>query len=270
MRRILENSRGLSLIEVVMGLGISTLVMLGVASVSSWVNDSYAQTVEENTAEQNLLLAAFYFKQFLGQAVETVCQSSPPTTLSSPTTLAVPFPNTIPPYIGQGLVNCNTVSPWPASAPGNPNALAIFNSEVGGVTSLAPGNYPASQFVGTGIYFYPPAGTQSGILYFAQGQPGSTLINLANAISIDHFVDVQVLQYVTSTVGTISTMTIRLTARYILQTTGTSPVSYLNAILVPPSFSMWISDLEIIGLDSVPPEPARAKDSMGVFITIAL
>jgi len=220
---VVKNSLGMSLVEVLIALGIGGFVILGISSANTYVSNWYYQSVEENTAEENLLLAAFHLKQFLGQAVEVICSGGP---LPSPVVLGIN--NAIPPYIGEGKVDCTYTV---AAAVGNPSALAIFNRETGGVTSLVAGNFPSSQFVGSGIYFQPPAGKQSGVLSFAQAPPGSSTISLASALSLDHIVDIQALQFAISTSGRLETITYRLTARYMLQEGGTTSVSYL---VIPP------------------------------------
>ena len=228
----LNNSKGFSLTQLIVAMGIATLVLLGVAQVSEWSTNSYLQSVEENTAEQNLLMGAFYLREYLSQAVETICY---PSVFGLPSPVVLVHNIGVPPYLGEGVIDCRIGHPWPVSPPGNPNALGVFNLERGGVATLVPGpgNLPKSDFVGGGIYFQPPQGTQSGKLFFAQAKHGTRFINPTNSVVLDHFVDIQVQSYQASPGGRLQNISILLTTRYMLDQTPTP--NYLPAPVGPTS-----------------------------------
>lgn len=68
--KILKNSKGVSLVELMMTVTIGVIVSLGIASVFVFAMQQFVMLVEKNAAEESALQSAFYLRQYLSQAVE--------------------------------------------------------------------------------------------------------------------------------------------------------------------------------------------------------
>lgn len=188
-------NKGFSLVELMVVVAIGGITSLVMASIFVFSAQEFHSLIEQNQAEESLLLSSYYLRATLTQAVKLRSVAGDPVTLFNAATVAPP---TAPLNIAVGFLdnrrtcndaNCTIMPPagtaWPA---GVPSALAIFIRENGGFnidTSTAT-PWTASQFLPTAIFYRPPnTGVFpqiSGRLYVTQAGVGGSITDTDAAL----------------------------------------------------------------------------------------
>lgn len=68
--KILRNSKGVTLVELMATAAIGAIVSMGIASVFIFAMQQFTVLVEKNAAEENALQITYYLRQYLSQAVD--------------------------------------------------------------------------------------------------------------------------------------------------------------------------------------------------------
>jgi len=147
-----KNQRGLTLIELMVGVGLGLLVMTGAGFIFTFAMDSFNRLVDQNEAEESLLTAAYALRTVATQGVEVFGVSSIVSGFASGGQIL----NTV---LDPQDSNTDYNSVTSAAIAGTVEDLAAFYREAGQVgVPLANAN-GASDFRPTGIFFRKPAAT---------------------------------------------------------------------------------------------------------------
>ena len=189
------NSRGFSLVELMMSSGVSILIGIGLLTTLNFAVDRLNLVTEQLKAEESLAMASVYLTRYLSQAVKIRCCrgpgcANPGNDVTGGPLAAIPHPTytqiptgTEPAGIGEGVIDCRAGSTF-AYVGGRQNAIALFTREVG---MRQPSGVAFSTYRGAGIYFVPAlsdagmgasaSGNNSGRLEFFDPVPGGPLAN---------------------------------------------------------------------------------------------
>lgn len=156
------NCRGMTMVELMVVVGISSIVMLGAGSIMVFVADTFTKIIDKDEAESSLTRAAYALRLVATQAVNTiVIDAAPigggPPVAGSPADEIGGAGSAVAAGLTQGMIldNVNTAISFPdiatdATHRGRMVELAVFRRE----TSLtATGD---SDFRPTGIFFKTP------------------------------------------------------------------------------------------------------------------
>lgn len=226
----LKNSRGQSLIELMVAVAIGGIIALATGALFAFGIQQFSMLVDENQAQESLLESSFYIKDWLEQAAKLSCQNGAGNggVNPLPTTTALAVDNSPPMTVPRGLLDCQdpnsgvggggrmlpsvgTALPGLAGhawTQNKKNPLAIFVRETGGsfndtlgVAAGPASSGGASIYEPSGIYFTPPSDGSvagqlvgySGVLWFAQQVAGNPNLNTGANFYFDHIVDVGVI-----------------------------------------------------------------------------
>lgn len=170
----------MSLIELMVTLGVTSVVSLAAATLFSWTITQFQLAMEKNKSQENLLWASYEIRNYLGQAVNVAnvpvvgdcvtSQSNPGCIVSEFNTPAAPA----------GLA-MNTV----ADTDGSVITLGKFFREAG---------LGASNMLNTGFYFKKPSAAidatynrrGTGVIFLASAAPGVPLVPDTSALFYDN------------------------------------------------------------------------------------
>ena len=162
LRNFVLNSKGFSLLEFVTSSGITAFVLLAAAGIFVYSVDWFNILVQENHAEENVLIASYQIKNTISQAVNT------------------DVVNPLPPTLNRGVVLSSFDSSL--AVDGSVTTLAAFQREA--ATDGAAG----SNLQPTAIFFTAPRapaanGDSSGVLQIDLRQvAGPGIFNAANDV----------------------------------------------------------------------------------------
>ncbi len=197
--------------ELVVAMAIGAIMSLAMATVFTFSAEQFASLIDQNDTEESLLLASYYLRATIAQAVKTAA------TFGDPSVLGVydgtTQDNTITPLnvvkgyfdlskvckdaVGVRCKSMYNTAPNIIWVPDTVNALALFVRENGG-DGPNPNN-PTSDYTPTGIFYNPPATIQAlpngsmGTIYIAQapavtGNFTVTVAGLNSQLKFDHIV----------------------------------------------------------------------------------
>ncbi|MBK9294012.1 MAG: prepilin-type N-terminal cleavage/methylation domain-containing protein [Oligoflexia bacterium] len=194
----MKNVKGFSLPELMTAVAVGGFLSLAMASVFTFAAQQFNGLIDQNDAEDNFLLASFYLRATLAQAVKTQHNTDPFTNFGTDV-------SGLPANIIVGYMNCNlgcntatkctnqTAADNDAAAKiwSQPiNTFAMFNRDNGGNGT----SDSASSYLVTGIFYQPATATTDGKLYISQFPASSggsftlTEASLSNQIVLNRIV----------------------------------------------------------------------------------
>ncbi len=193
------SQKGFTIAELMVAVAIGGIVSMVLATFFTFAAEQFYSLIDQNEAEQSILLTSYYLRSALSQAVKTMAVAGDPTGNFASGT-ANTLDGTVPNNVGTGFfdisrtcteslcINSSMSSPWPVGWPGGTvTPLAYFVKESG----LGTGSPPTSQYVDTGIFFIPPQGTQAGRLYISQflASGGGSFTPIDSSLSSQFYFD---------------------------------------------------------------------------------
>jgi type II secretory pathway pseudopilin PulG len=219
----------MSLIELMVAVGIGGIVTLGIAGVFSYGIQQFQLLVDQNKTEESLLLASYYTRFYLTNALDTGCGAVAPTWSFPNPQYQTPAANP------QGRVHCaltdSTGGSWPVMMPNTSGLFAIFFRESGGADATDPNGIAYSDIRPSAVAFRPPCSTatdatcladpKSGRLYFVSAPAGGGLALTDGGLWFDRLVDFAIQGTPRSSGnGRLQSLDIHIIARYFKSTTG--------------------------------------------------
>ncbi|MDZ4676219.1 MAG: hypothetical protein SGI74_01815 [Oligoflexia bacterium] len=259
-----NSASGQSLIDVVIAMGVGLIISLGVGAIVTFGMEQFNMLRNQNLAQESLLQAGFEFRVKMSNAVKTYCCSRVSSCNVSggkiplaytPRVPGAGFPNPyqtirlpdgtdfIPTTIPVGVVDCRPVNIASLATWTDPvQPFALFVRENGSGTT--------SDYRSTGIFFQKPAGTEPGIIYFADSDgtveltPSTGGVFFSNVVNMgvdasdpsalkeapidtNSAVDMnQTTGALENATGALQGMNIRIRVRYFTKITDPAQISY--------------------------------------------
>jgi prepilin-type N-terminal cleavage/methylation domain-containing protein len=172
--------RGFTLVELMIGVGVSSILLLGVATFWSQLNKDYHSVSSRITQEEDAANLAFYLKHFLSTAVE---MQVPPANIGGITASN---------RNGQ-IKEFDLDTVWtPTTGNGTADPIAIFFREtLTSNSAIVPA--PEDRYIPVGIFLVRPTIDHYGVVAISTGQSKSTAISGAQAdYKFTHIVDFKI------------------------------------------------------------------------------
>lgn len=201
-------------------VAISSIIALGLASIFNFGITQMQLLMEQNAAEENLLMTSFYLRKYLTQAVKIECKRRggyapgndindfEPIFLTQANAFTADLlTDTAPPVaVPRGSMNCMQArgepdAVWDHFPAGTVNLFAAFFRETAGMAAAATA--AVSVYRDMAIYFLTPGPDNtaecptcapgSGAIYFVLGDgTGANLVYNQNSVSFDRLVGITV------------------------------------------------------------------------------
>lgn len=153
------NKKGISLVELIVGMSIGLVGLLTVVSLFRFGTNGFMHSVKKAETKEYLSTLAHRFSTIFTYSQNLIGVTVPPLT----TNIAAGNP---------GEVLLGSWNSLTTTAPGTWITIANFRRELGFFADIA-GNR-RSQFKQTGIYYFTPTPTTSGVLFINYGGSGAT------------------------------------------------------------------------------------------------
>jgi len=231
-------------------IAIGAVVSLGAASIFTFGVNQFNIIVEQNQTEESLLLAAYYVRAYMYQAVKVVCYrdlTDPALPIAairnmharldnvgSLSTGTAPANDYVPLGVGEGKVDCRPETYTGNFEPGVTRPFAFFFREAGLPNPANVATPVAPDLKPTALYFCAPGGDcsnvapgaepGSGVLLIATGAPGVDL-DLRAGLALDRLVDISVVEVNDEAINSVDvaagrsfrplrSMSVRIVGRY--------------------------------------------------------
>ncbi|MCB0394009.1 MAG: prepilin-type N-terminal cleavage/methylation domain-containing protein [Bdellovibrionales bacterium] len=183
---------GFSLIELMVAVGIGTIVALGISTLFIFAVEQFTILVEQNNTEEEMLWASYHTRSFLSQAVQLQTRNA---------TATGGIDYTTPTFNNQGYVvrNYDSQSFFAGDVAGTSipvDLIAVFARENGFASSAG---FAGSSLYNSAIFFQRPLIGLPGKLYFIVGSPTSAAGG-SMVPADDQIVYERIVEYAISTV----------------------------------------------------------------------